>query len=266
MNPFIASCLLKNTDNKYFSIDEYKEAVKGEQTDKDNKLVLLYATDAQAQYSYIEAAKAKGYDVLMMDCQVDSYFVNLLESKIEDCRIVRVDSDSVTNLIPKEEKINLEMSEQDKTDLDIIFQTVLPEENQYFVQGDNLGEDEAPVLITQSEFMRRYREMSSLGGGMNFYSQMPESYNITVNMQNPLIAKILGQKPATIAPAESASDDKKTEIKDANKTLLQDFAKENEILRQVADLALLSNGLLKGKALSDFIARSQKVAQDAYLK
>ena len=242
-------CLLKNTENKYFSIEDYKTAVAGEQTDKDNKVVILYATDQEAQYSFIEAAKSKGYDVLLMDCQLDSHFVNLLETKLENVTFARVDSDSVDNLIAKEDKIRPELSETEQEDLSAIFQTVLPKENQYYVQADNLGENAMPILITQSEFMRRYREMSAMGGGMNFYGEMPPMYNITVNMQNPLVAKILAAKPA-----------------DLHKEELADFASGNEMLKQVVDLALLANGMLKGKDLSDFISRSAKVVEDAYLK
>ena len=240
-------CLLKNTDSKYFSIEDYRKAVEGEQTDKDNKLVFLYATDSESQYSFIEAAKARGYDVLLLDCQLDSHFVNLLETKIENSRFARVDSDSIDNLIPKEDKIRPELSEQEQEELDTIFKAVLPKENQYYVQADNLGEYAAPILITQSEFMRRYREMSAMGGGMNFYGEMPAMYNITVNMQNPLVTKIM------TAAADHKSD-------------LEAFAGENEVLRQITDLALLANGMLKGKDLSDFIARSAKVVEDAYLK
>ena len=240
-------CLLKNTDSKYFSIEDYRKAVEGEQTDKDNKVVFLYATDPESQYSFIEAAKARGYDVLLLDCQLDSHFVNLLETKIENSRFARVDSDSIDNLIPKEDKIRPELSEQEQQELDTIFKAVLPKENQYYVQADNLGEYAAPILITQSEFMRRYREMSAMGGGMNFYGEMPAMYNITVNMQNPLVTKIMA------AAADHKSD-------------LEAFAGENEMLRQITDLALLANGMLKGKDLSDFIARSAKVVEDAYLK
>ena len=240
-------CLLKNTDGKYFSIEDYKKAVEGEQTDKDNKIVFLYATDPESQYSFIEAAKARGYDVLLLDCQLDSHFVNLLETKIENSRFARVDSDSIDNLIAKEDKIRPELSETEQEELTTIFKTVLPKENEYYVQADNLGENAAPILITQSEFMRRYREMSAMGGGMNFYGEMPAMYNITVNMQNPLVTRIMA------AAADHKSD-------------LEAFAGGNEMLRQVTDLALLANGMLKGKDLSDFIARSAKVVEDAYLK
>ena len=272
--------LLKNTDNKYFSIDDYKKAIEAEQTDKDKKVVFLYATDPEAQYSFIEAAKAKGYDVLLMDCQLDSHFVNLLETKIENAKFARVDSDSVDNLIVKEEKIRPELSDAQKSDLNEIFRALLPSENEYYVQADNLGENAAPLLITQSEFMRRYREMSAMGGGMNFYGQMPASYNITVNMQNPLIAKIMDAKNEQVKPEDvipdadkDATEEVKKTVKDAkeaasqaHKAELKAFAQSNEILKQISDLALLANGMLKGKALSDFISRSAKVVEDAYLK
>lgn len=230
-------CLLKNTEDKYFSIDEYKAAVSSNQTDKDGKFVVLYCTDKDAQYSFIEAAKNKGYDVLNLDCQLDSHWVNMLEVKVENCRFARVDSDSADNLIPKEEQIKPELSDDDKKALEQAVKAVLPEDNEYSVTAANLGENGEPILITQSEFMRRYREMSALGGGMNFYGSMPESYNISVNMQSPIIAKFMADKEGG-----------------------------KEMLKQVADLALLANGMLKGKALADFIARSAKVVEDAYVK
>ena len=272
-------CLLKNTEGKYFGIEDYRKAIETEQTDKDKKVVFLYATDSQAQYSFIEAAKGKGYDVLLLDCQLDSHFVNLLETKLENVKFARVDSDSIDNLILKEEKIRPELSEAENADLGVIFKTVLPEGNEYFVQADNLGETAAPVLLTQNEFMRRYREMSAMGGGMNFYGEMPSSYNVTVNMQNPLIAKIMEAKMAQVKPEDvipeadkDASEEVKKTVEDAkaaasqaHRTELQSFARSNEILKQITDLALLSNGLLTGKALSDFISRSAKVIEDAYL-
>ena len=222
--------LLKNTDGKYFSLDEYKEAVSAAQTDKDKKLVYLYATKAEDQYAYIQAAKDKGYDVLLMDCELDAHYVNLLEQKLTDTRFARVDSESVDKLIPKEDHVKPEMSEEERTALETMLKAALPEGNEYFIEGDNLGADAAPILITQNEFMRRYREMSALGGGMNFYGSMPESYNITVNMENPLVAKVWAARSSE--------------------------APEDQLLHQMVDLALLSNGMLKGKALADFIARS----------
>ena len=236
--------LLKNTDGKYFSLDDYRKAIEPAQTDKDKNVVYLYATKPEEQYSFIEAAKNMGYDVLLMDCELDSHFVNLLESKIEHTRFARVDSDSPANLIPKEDEVKPEMSDDDKKVLEEMFKAVLPQGNDYFVEARNLGESNAPVLITQNEFMRRYREMSSIGGGMNFYGSMPESYNIIVNMQNPLVARIWDGK------------------KEAADTAAADFAGGSELLHQVVDLALLGNGMLKGKALADFIARSEKLLGD----
>ena len=240
-------CLLKNTENKYFCIEDYKKAIESEQTDKDKKVVFLYATDVDSQYSFIEAAKNKGYDVLLMDCQLDSHFVNLLETKLENVRFARVDSDSIEHLIPKEEKIKPELSETEQENLSILFKALLPKGNEYSVHADKLGAETAPILITQSEFMRRYREMAAMGGGMNFYGELPEMYNITVNMDNPLVEKIMTSKPK-------------------NKEELEAYAADNDVLRQITDLALLANGMLKGKELSDFIARSTKVVEDAYLK
>lgn len=224
--------LLKNTDGKFFSLEDYRKGVETLQTDKDGNVVYLYATKLDEQYSQIEAAKNMGYDVLHMDCELDSHFVNLLEAKVEKTRLARVDSDSVGNLIQKEDKIKPEMSEEDSKQLESIFKAVLPEGNDYMVEAQNLGENAAPVQIAQSEFMRRYREMSAMNGGMNFYGTLPQSYNIIVNMENPLIAKLWADK---------------------------DNAAESKLLHQIVDLALLSNGMLKGKALADFISRSQEL-------
>ena len=288
--------LLKNTDGKFFSLEEYRKAIESSQTDKDKKVVYLYATDTDAQYTFIEGAKNKGYDVLLMDCELDSHFVSLLERQIPDCRFCRVDSDAIDNLIPKENRIRPEFSEAEKNDISDLFKAVLPKGYEYIVTADNLGKTGEPILITQNEFMRRYREMSSLGGGMNFYGQLPVSYNITVNAENPLIEKILEAEKAQVKPlevvadadpeivkageAKDATDEQKKAAEDAknaareakdaaysvHKADIEAFASQNEVLQQIADLALLANGLLKGKALSEFIARSQKVVSDAYLK
>lgn len=273
--------LLKNTDGKYFSLDDYRKAVADNQTDKDKKVVYLYATDTDEQYAFIEAAKNKGYDVLLMDCELDSHYVNLLEQKIPDTKFARVDSDTIDNLIPKNEKVKPEMAQSDKDDLSAMFKAVLPKGNDYFVEADNLGENAAPVVITRNEFMRRYREMSAMGGGMNFYGNMPESFNITVNLENPVMAGIVTDAKSKITPMQElpaepgkdASEDEKKRInderqaiKDAHQAVVDEYAAGNDILKQVIDLALLSNGLLKGKALSDFIARSEKVIADAARK
>lgn len=273
--------LLKNTDGKYFSLEDYRKAVADNQTDKDKKVVYLYATDTDEQYAFIEAAKNKGYDVLLMDCELDAHYVNLLEQKIPDTRFARVDSDTIDNLIPKSEKVKPEMAQADKDDLSAMFKAVLPKGNDYFVEADNLGENAAPVIITRNEFMRRYREMSAMGGGMNFYGNMPESFNITVNLENPVMAGIVTEAKSKITPMQElpaepgkdASEDEKKRInderqaiKDAHQAVVDEYAAGNDILKQVIDLALLSNGLLKGKALSDFIARSEKVIADACRK
>ena len=288
--------LLKNVDGKYFSFDEYRTAVSGNQTDKDNKVVYLYATDKDAQYSFIEGAENKGYDVLLMDCELDAHYVNLLEQKLQDCRFCRVDSDSIDNLIPKEDRKRPELSESEKEDLGTLFKAALPAEYEYVVNGDNLGEDADPILITQNEFMRRYRDMSSMGGGMNFYGSFPASYDITVNLENPLVGKIIDAKNTAVKPqaevtpadpeilkageAKDATEEQKKAAEDArtaerearkaasdeHKSEIEEFAAGNEILHQIIDLALLANGMLKGKALSEFIARSRKVVSDAYLK
>lgn len=273
--------LFKNTDGKYFSLEDYRKAIAENQTDKDKKVVYLYATDTDEQYAFIEAAKNKGYDVLLMDCELDSHYVNLLEQKIPDTRFARVDSDTIDNLIPKSEKVKPEMAQADKDDLSAMFKAVLPKGNDYFVEADNLGENAAPVIITRNEFMRRYREMSAMGGGMNFYGNMPESFNITVNLENPVMAGIVTEAKSKITPMQElpaepgkdASEDEKKRInderqaiKDAHQAVVDEYAAGNDILKQVIDLALLSNGLLKGKALSDFIARSEKVIADAARK
>ena len=273
--------LFKNTDGKYFSLEDYRKAIAENQTDKDKKVVYLYATDTDEQYAFIEAAKNKGYDVLLMDCELDSHYVNLLEQKIPDTRFARVDSDTIDNLIPKSEKVKPEMAQADKDDLSAMFKAVLPKGNDYFVEADNLGESAAPVIITRNEFMRRYREMSAMGGGMNFYGNMPESFNITVNLENPVMAGIVTEAKSKITPMQElpaepgkdASEDEKKRInderqaiKDAHQAVVDEYAAGNDILKQVIDLALLSNGLLKGKALSDFIARSEKVIAEAARK
>ena len=221
--------LVKNTDGKYFSLDDYKKAVEGEQTDKDKHVICLYATNADEQYPFIEAAKNKGYDVLLLDCELDSHLVNLLETKMENVRFARVDSDSVENLIVKEEKTKPELSEDEKKALDDLFKPALPTEFEWTVEAENLGENGEPVLITQNEFMRRYREMSALGGGMNYFGNLPKNYTLKVNLEHPLVQKLRGEG---------------------------DHA---DLLHQLTDLALLANGMLKGKPLADFIARSQRL-------
>lgn len=288
--------LFKNTEGKFFGYEDYRKAIEANQTDKDKKVVYLYATDAVSQFQYVETAKNKGYDVLIFDCQLDAHFVNLLESKLKDSRFARVDSDSIDRLIQKEEIEEVSMTESEKADLSDIFESVLPEGNNYYVKAERLGENSSPILITQSEFMRRYREMSALGGGMNFYGEMPESYTIGVNIDHPVIKRILDAKSeaastrcsefearntelkSRLETLEASMKDKKDEdiptadkdeknrleedirkVKEERKEVMKEFASDNILLHQVTDLALLANNMLKGKDLSEFIRRSIEV-------
>lgn len=225
--------LLKDTEGKYYSIEEYRKAIEESQKDKDGKLVFLYATNPEEQYTSIKAAKDLGYNVLLMDCELDAHFVGLLEQKIENSRFARVDSDAAANLIPKQDEVKPEMSDDDKKALIELFKAALPTGTEWEIEPANLGENAEPVLITQNEFMRRWREMSSIGGGMNFYGSLPESYTVKVNMENPVIGKIWADKENT-----------------------------GDTLHQVVDLALLSKGLLKGKDLAEFIARSEELLKN----
>ena len=224
--------LFKNSDDKYFTFDEYKTRIEPLQTDKDKVLVYLYATNKEEQYAYIAKAKEKGYDVLVMDSILDSHFVNLLERKFEQTRFVRVDSDVVEKLIPKEDKIPEKLSEQEKEKLKPIIEKEV-DAKKITVLLESLEETDQPMIITQNEFMRRYKEMSMIGGGgMGFYGEMPESYNLVVNINHPLIGQILN------------TDDEEH---------------QKELVCQLTDLAMLSNGLLKGEALTKFIDRSVKI-------
>lgn len=224
--------LFKNTDDKYFTFDEYKTRIEPLQKDKDKVLVYLYATNKEEQYSYIAKAKEKGYDVLVMDSILDSHFVNLLERKFEQTRFVRVDSDVVEKLIPKEDSIPEKLSTEEKDKLKPIIEKEV-DTKKITVLLESLEESDQPMVITQNEFMRRYKEMSMIGGGgMGFYGEMPESYNLVVNINHPLIGQILN------------TDDEE---------------KQKELVCQLTDLALLSNGLLKGEALNKFIDRSVKI-------
>lgn len=225
--------LLKDTEGKYYSIEEYRKSIEESQKDKDGKLVFLYATNQEEQYTSIKAAKDLGYNVLLMDCELDAHFVGLLEQKIENSRFARVDSDAAANLIPKQDEVKPEMSDDDKKALSELFKAALPTGTEWEIEPANLGENAEPVLITQNEFMRRWREMSSIGGGMNFYGSLPESYTVKVNMENPVIGKIWADKENT-----------------------------GDTLHQVVDLALLSKGLLKGKDLAEFIARSEELLKN----
>ena len=224
--------LLKNTEGKFLPLEEYREKIAPLQTDKDKNVIYLYATDVEEQHAYIAQAKAKGYDVLLMDSVLTPHFLNMLEQKIDKSRFVRVDSDVVEKLIPHDETIPEKMSKEDQEKLKPIIEGEL-DKQKYTVMLEALESDAQPMIITQNEFMRRYKEMSQTsGGGMGFYGDMPESYNLVVNTNHPLIEQVLGE---------------------------DDAEKQKQLVHQLTDLALLSNGLLKGEALTNFIKRSVEI-------
>lgn len=221
--------LLKGVDGTYYTLDSYREKIKALQTDKDKTVCYLYASDAEEEHAYIEKAKAKGYDVLLMDSPLESHFINLLEQKLEKSRFVRVDSDTVEKLIPHDDAIPEKLSKEEKEKLQPIIEGEI-DKQRFTVQLESLEESDAPMQVTQSEFMRRYREMAQTsGGGMGFYGELPESYNLVVNINHPLISRVLNET---------------------------DAEKQKELVHQLTDLALLANGLLKGEALSKFLQRS----------
>jgi molecular chaperone HtpG len=285
--------LLKNVDDKYFTFEEYEKLIKPQQTDKNGTLVYLYTTDRIAQHSFIEAAKNKGYDVLLMDGQLDTHFINTIESKFKNSRFSRVDSDIIDNLIKKEESKEVKLNAFQRTILSPVFLGVLPETEQYNVVYEAMEENEMPAVITQNEWMRRMKDMSSLGGGLNFYAEMPDNYNFVVNANHPLIQKILkdiesvlpaevkdinaeieslesqrnaidtknkGKKYDEIPQAEKDELDelekKLEELENKRNNILKEIGKSNNLAKQVADLALLANNMLKGEALSKFVHRS----------
>ena len=286
--------LLKNTEGKYFTYEEYQNLIKAEQTDKDKKLVFLYATDVHEQYTYIEAAKSRGYDVLLMDGQLDTHFINHLEQKTPDHRFVRVDSDVIDKLIPKSETKDVAWSHEEQENLRAVFSSQLPKEGgMYMVSFEALGENAEPVVVTRSEFMRRMKDMAALSPGMSFYGSMGDQVTLVVNTEHRLVKGILEDEKremdAKIEPINAEVKEvekKKAEIDELNKdkkfdeipqvdkdrkadydkqldelrkrkeSLLDEYGKGNKIVGQLIDLALLANGLLKGAALDKFVKRS----------
>ena len=287
--------LLKDTEGKYFTLDEYKTLIEGEQKDKEGTLVYLYATNKEEQYSYIEAAKAKGYSVLMADGQLDVPTIQMLEQKLEKVRFTRVDADIIDRLILKQDAPKKTISEDVADNLSQVFRSQIPtiEKADFYVEVQNLGEQQQPVIMTQSEYMRRMKEMSRYQSGMSFYGQMPDSYNLVLNSDHRLVKQVLedaqtalaeqlkpiegeikGQearlaalnqqtekkKPEEITQEEK--DDKAAtqkaidEQKDEKEALISDYAAKNDIVHQLIDLALLQNGMLKGEALDKFLRRS----------
>ncbi len=287
--------LLKDTDSKYYTFDEYRTLIEGSQTDKDGNVVYLYATDPIAQYTYINAATEKGYNVLLMDGQLDSHFIGLLESKLEKSRFVRVDSDVVENLIPSTEKKDINLSSDSRDMLTEIFRSQLPkvDKAEFLVSFEALSPEANPILITQNEYMRRMKDMAAMQPGMSFYGELPDSYNLIVNVENPVVKRIMEHadgelmpelKPifATIADNNAKSqairdnakdgkmtddeqkqvenyDESTTHQRSEEKKLATAYAASQPLVRQVIDLALLANGLLRGQELNEFIKRSVKL-------
>ena len=288
-------CLLKDVDGKYFTLDEYKTLIKDNQTDKDGNLIYLYANHKEEEYSYIEAAKAKGYNVLLMDGQLDTPTVSMFEQKLEKSRFTRVDADIIDRLIVKEDAPKNDLEEGIRDNLSEAFRSQMPklEKAEFMVEVQSLGETAQPVIITQSEYMRRMKDMSRYQQGMSFYGQMPDSYNLILNSDHPLIKKVVDDETAQVSeqlkPIESeirgqqarvdvlrseqnkkkydeitqeekddlqASEKVLNEQKDKKKAVIADYAKGNAIVHQLIDLALLQNGMLKGAALDTFLKRS----------
>ena len=293
--------LLKDVDGKYFTFDEYKTLIKDNQTDKESQLVYLYATDKEEQYTYIEAAKAKGYSVLMLDGQLDVPVVSMLEQKFEKSRFTRVDADIVDRLIVKEDAKKAELSDEERDKLSEVFRSQLPslDKTDFNVDIQALGESAQPVIITQNEYMRRMKEMSRYQAGMSFYAQMPDSYSMVLNCEHPLVKKVLSDatakteeelKPvlgeirgqeARLAVLRQEQDKKKPEEitqeekddlqntqkaideqKSKKNAIIASYAKNNNIVHQIIDLALLQNGMLKGAALDSFIRRSVEMIKE----
>ena len=287
--------LLKNSDNQYFTLEEYKTLIESSQKDKDDTLVYLYSTDREHQYSYIDAAKSKGYDVLMMDGQLDVHFLGKLEQKLEKSRFVRVDSDVIEKLIPKDTHKQVELSEEERTAIQQVFSSQLPKDDKknFIVTFEALGETSQPVMVTQSEYIRRMKEMSAMQPGMNFYGELPDSFNLVLNTEHALIKRVMHEEKtacgAKLAPVNDEIKSKKekrdalkkthdklkteevpsaekeeiensntqiTELEAQRNTILADYATNNKLVSQLIDIALLSNGMLKGESLSNFIKRS----------
>lgn len=284
--------LLKDTEGKYFTLEEYKQLIEASQTDKDGNLIHLYTTDPVAQYTYINAATEKGYNVLLMDGQLDSHFIGLLEQQIEKSQFVRVDSDVIDNLIRKENKKEVLLTTAQRNMLTGIFNSQIPaiDKAQFLVSFEAMSAGDSPIVITQNEYMRRMKDMAALQPGMSFYGEMPDSYNLIVNTEHPLIIKVRENADASVAnevaPVVKSIDEnnaKITAIRDAHKDdklsdednanikaledavkalrddetkILSAYASQQPLVKQLIDLALLGNGLLKGEALNAFIRRS----------
>lgn len=292
--------LFKDVENKYFTFEEYKTLIKDNQTDKDGNLIYLYATNKEEQYSYIEAAKQKGYSVLLMDGQLDAPSVGMYEQKFEKSRFTRVDSDIIDRLIVKEDAKAVELTDDERDSLSQTFRSQMPhlDKTEFNVEVQALGESNQPVLITQSEYMRRMKEMSRFQPGMSFYGEMPDSYTLVLNANHPLVKNVLDDAKANTEEAlkpvrselkgldarlqvlnqeqskkkydeltQEEKDDKANtqkaidEQREKKNQIIADYAKGNSIVHQLIDLALLQNGMLKGEALDKFLKRSIDLIQ-----
>ena len=287
--------LLKDIDGKYFTYEEYRTLIKDQQTDKEGNLIYLYANDPEAEYSFIEGAKKKGYSVLLMDGQLDTPMVGMLEQKLEKCRFTRVDADIIERLIVKEDAPKNTLSKEESDNLAEIFKSQMPksEKANFYVEVQNLGEEAQPLIITQSEYMRRMKDMSRYQQGMGFYAQMPDAYNLVLNSDHPLIKKVLSEQTEKTGKAlepilaeikgqearlailrqeqdkkkpEEVTQEEKDDLANTQKAIddqqqkkqqvIADSAKDNQIVHQLIDLALLQNGMLRGEALDKFLRRS----------
>ncbi len=284
--------LLKDTVEKYYTLDEYRTLIEGSQTDKDGNVVYLYATDPVAQFTYINAATEKGYNVLLMDGQLESHFIGMLENKIEKSRFVRVDSDVVDNLIPSADKKEVNLTSNQRDMLTEMFRSQIPhvDKSEFLVSFESLSPETNPILITQNEYMRRMKDMAAMQPGMSFYGELPDSYNLIVNVESPVIKRIMDDAEASLMPKLSPifdaiadnnaktkalrdgakdgklSDDEQNQIKHFDEETTHQRAEEKKeasayasgqpLVKQVIDLALLANGLLRGASLNDFIRRS----------
>ena len=256
----IGFALLKNIEGKYATLEEYKSQIKDAQTDKDGNLVVLYTQDSDANYTYIERAKAKGYDVLLMDGELDVHAMSQFEQKNEKLRFVRVDSDIIENLIRKEEAAKDNYSDEQKEGLRKAFEAILPQDKKlnYYVSFEAAAKDALPVFLTQNEFMRRMKEMSAHQQGMSFYGQMPDQYNLVLNTSHPqiqsLIAKMTSEEVEEVV--DKPAEEGKEPVKETVKKTVYTLAGEDEKLHQLVDIALLASGQLKGEALAKFVNRS----------
>jgi molecular chaperone HtpG len=286
--------LLKNTDDKYFTLEEYEKLIKENQTDKHKTLIYLYSSNKTDQFTYIEKAKKKGYDVLNLDGQLDVHLINKLESTLKESRFVRVDSDVIDKLIQKDEKYESKLSSDDQEDLKSVFNVKMKTNDMFTVSPEAMNENEQPVTITQSEFMRRMKEMSAMGGGgMNFYGELPDSYTLVLNSNHPLILKVSEdlkskegskleennkerkrlkeeiefmekdhgkKKPEEVSQHEKDDLEKARKelsaVEDSRKSILEAYGNENKVVKQLIDLALLANNMLRGEELSTFVKRS----------